>query len=54
MSDVEVAVGARRTYPEGRHRGDGKDHLHATSLGGTRLAATLALNVITTLSHWIT
>ena len=52
--DSEAAVGAPRTYQEGGHGGDGIHHLYATVMGGQRLSPTSAINVVTTLSHWIT
>ena len=54
MPDPDAAVGALCTYKEGGHCGDGIHHLYAMSLGGHRLAPTSAINVVTTLSHWIT
>ena len=54
MPNSEVVGGALRTYQEGGHRGDGIHHLYGTVLGGSCLAPTLAINVITTPSHWIT
>ena len=51
---IRAAVGTLRTYQEGGHRGDGIHHLHATVLGGSRLAPASAINVITMPSHRIT
>ena len=54
VPDSEAAVGAFRTYQEGGHCGDGIHHLYATVLGGKRLSPKLAINMVTTPSHWIT
>ena len=54
VPDSEAAVGSLRTYQEGGHCGDGLHHLHATILGGHRPSPGSAINVVTTLSHWIT
>ena len=54
VPDSEAAVGALRTYQEGGHCGDGIHHLYAAVLGGKRLSPKSAINVVTTLLHWIT
>ena len=54
VPNSEAAVGALRTYHEGSDCGDGIHHLYATVLGGRRLSPASAINMVTTLSHWIT
>ena len=54
VPDSEAAVRALRTYQEGGHCGDSLHHLYATVLGWQRLLPESAINVVTTLSQWIT
>ena len=54
VRDSESAVGALRTYQEGGKCGDGIHHLYAQTLGVGRLSSRAAINMVVTLSHWIT
>ena len=54
LGTLESAVGALRTYHEGRHCGDGIHHLYAWTLGVERLAPKAAINSVVTPSHRVT